>query len=475
MPSRAKVPADEVGFRRPMPDLATFLRELDDGEHPPPDWSTDAGIAFRYIYDAFVRRGGYDRGKPRHAARQIKTWLGKNQVRSLETKLAGKTWLQYPDAFSLLKIFLEHWSYNKANDSYTPYAQSDLGELARHLLGDLFPNETKAILLPERSRTSVNGGKVSAASGLKAPSTLQLTRPSGEVIKGLFAQSDALVTVSREKTIIGSEPAEAMTGFHDLMASLHKIDLNDQRQRIAIWVIDIGLRNDKKAARGALYNVHFLVAQFRAIALIERASRERLQQWLHEHVCIIVGSLQVSEIDQIYNTAEISLTKADKDLPWFQSDRLFVESVPTRWLDVSGSDAFGQSQGMLWHMPTVTAHLRLDDWDDVDHPKELDVRHNLRYLLHGDVKELSDDQNVDSVRCIDLPEPGSRWSDAYRLAIQAALRRLNRPWDKRLGDVKPEEALAQLRGQHFAALTLNEFLRLPDALTKAAQADVNVL
>ncbi|MEM8948728.1 MAG: hypothetical protein AAGC99_05290, partial [Pseudomonadota bacterium] len=147
------------------------------------------------------------------------------------------------------------------------------------------------------------------------------------------------------------------------------------------------------------------------------------------------------------------------------ADRLFLESVPGRWLDTEGSEAFGRSQRELWASPTITVHLKLDDWD-LKHSRDVDTRKNLRYLFHGEVelpKNASDDEP--KVRCISLPEPGSRWSDAYRLAIEAALGRLNRsPGKATLSAVSPLEALALLRSQNFAALRLDEFLHLADQL-----------
>ena len=255
-----------------------------------------------------------------------------------------------------------------------------------------------------------------------------------------------------------------MTGFHSLMAGLYNIAMTTKRGQVLLWVLDLGLRNDKNPARGAIYNVYFLIAQFRAIALIEREGREAFYEWLRQHVCIVIGSLTHAEIDRIYLAAGLDVSKIRVDTRWFQADRLFLESIPGRWLDTEGSESFGRSQRELWASPTITAHLKLDDWD-LDHPPDVDVRKNLRYFFHGEVelpKDASEDES--KVRCIPLPEPGSRWSDAYRLAIEAALGRLDRPHNRTLSAVSPLEALALLRSQNFAALRLDEFLHLADLL-----------
>lgn len=450
-----------------MAGFATLLGDLDDGETPLPDPAADAGAAFRYVYDGFVRRGDYDRGKPRHAVRQIKQWLGDNQVRSLETKLAGKTWLRSQDAFFLLKLFLSRWNYDRTKNKYTAYAKGDLDELTNALLADLFPEDTKAILLPTRSRNPENVVKTEIAAALSTPSPLERTKKSGIVIRQHFAEGDALVTISRVRTIIDTMPERAMTGFNELMADLYKIDRRDERSRAAIWVIDLGMRNNKVAARGTIYNVHLLAAQFRAIALIKAPGHQQLFNWLRQNTCVIVGSLSHDEIDWIYDHAHLDLPRTMQDIPWIQFDRLFLESVPGRWLDAEDSDVFGKTQGALWRTPTITAHLRLEDWDDVDHPDELDNRKNLRYFFHGSITPSPDDP-TEAVRCIPLPEPGSRWSDAYRAACYAAFARLKRRPKKLVDKVDtPMEALSLLRDQHFVALSLDEFLELPNLLIKS--------
>ena len=447
--------------------FATLLQDLDTGDGPLPDPVADAGAAFRYVYDGFVKRGDYERGKPRHAVRQIKSWLGENQVRSLETKLAGKTRLKHQDAYHLLTLFLSRWEYDKSTNTYTPYREGDLDVLAARFLEDLFPKGVDAILLPDRSRNVKAETNVDTIARSGSSSALEMTAQSDEVIKACFKKGDALVTVSRIRTIVDPRPDRAMAGFNKIMAELYKIDRKDDRKRAAIWVIDLGLRTDDEPARAAIYNVQLLAAQFQAIALIKGAKQRELYDWLQKNVCVIVGSLHQAEIDALYAKAKILLSSTKLDHPWFQSDRLFLESIPNRWLDAKGRETFGKSQGELWSAPTITSHLRMEDWEGLDHPEQVDKSKNLRYFFHGSVENLDEEQ--DPVRCIPLPEPGLRWSDAYRLACNAAFLRLGYASKKRLSHVgTPEESLALLRDQHFAALTLDEFLDLPRFLSDLA-------
>lgn len=467
MPSAEQIAIKRSSTSESEPALAAFLRAADDGKEPIPDFREEPGSTFRFIYDCWVRRGGFESGKRRHSVRQIKAWLEENEVRSLETKLAGTTWLQFQDALNLLGLFIEKWTYRAVGNRYHPYKKGDPNALAGQLLEELLPEGMKALLLPERKRQKKTEAKNEAIKREAQPNSFDLTVPSGEAIRELFSNSEVLVTISRERTVIGRDPRAAMTGFHYLMENLFEIDKQDRRKRALIWIIDLGLRNDKAAARGAIYNLHFLAAQFESIPLIDREGAEELYEWLHSNTCIIVGSLKKREIDKIYKISGVNLPPEREDLRWFQSDRLFLESVPGRWLDQPGSEAFGAKQKDLWLSPTITAHLRLDDWK-LDHSKELDVRKNLRYLYHGEVTEADGDPKASKARCIYLEEPGSRWSDAYRLAIQAAFDRLGREGDDRISPVSPRQALTQLRESSFAALDLNEFLHLPDLLRDGA-------
>ena len=453
-------------------EVASLFVELGDQENPAPDPKSEPGATFRWLYDRWVARGGYVRGKPRHAVRQIKIWLGENQVRSLETKLAGKTRLQRHETSSLVRLFLERWTYNSSNNSYAPFSEQNLDQIIRIIIDTFFASDSLDLLLPHRSRTTSRKKSNNVNTVYSKAVEAGKISPSSGKLRDLFEYSDAQIIVSRARTVIGSDPAIAMTRFQQLMQNLHNIALKSHRDRALIWVVDMGLLNEKNAAHRAIQNLHNLSAQFRAIALIEVEARKLLYKWLRQSACFIVGSLKHEEIEWAYKHFEVKIAEDADDLRWFQSDRLFLESVPQRWLDAPGSEAFGQSQSELWRVPTVTAHLRLDNWDDLTHSTEVDVRKNLRYFLHDEVRPAPDDPDESSVNCIPLPEPGSRWSDAYRLACSAAFQRLGWEWDDRVGAVKPVEALAQLRHQHFAVFRLDEFLHLPDLLIEHAAGAV---
>jgi hypothetical protein len=466
MSDRAPNALAATGASPPMPDMDALLRELAP-EGPVLDPSRNPGGAFRQFYDGWVDRGGVIRGKPRHSVRQIKLWLGaENEVRSLETKLAGRTALRRQDAVKLLSLFLRRWQYHVSSDSYDAYPAAALDEFVERLADELYSTQSTGLLLPARYRQKSN--EVNLASAERSSPKLQpnfaLTQRSGYVIGQLFKESDALITISRERTLLGSQPARTMAAFRDTLQALHDIDLANQPHRILLWVVDIGGRNDSDPARLVLLNLETLATQFRSIALIDAERNRLLWSWLTERVVILVGSLSRSEIDCFYGAEDIRLPRLD--MPWLHGDRLFLEGVPGRWLEPEAlSPAFGRAPGDLWRSPTVTAHLKLAGWQ-LSHSPDVDKLRDLRYFFHGSIaQEVGPASGVlpdDDVRCYELGQPGWRWSDAFRLACAAAYGRLG--LTNRVSQFDPLAALAQLRRHHFGVLTLREFCRLTDRL-----------
>lgn len=444
-------------------DLNSILSKIDNESGPLPKIDDTPGVVFRRLFDVWVERGGYRKGKPRHSARQIKSWLGNRQVRSLETKLAGKTFLQKQDAAILIRLFLIHWTYNEEADNYSPYSEIDIDDAVDGILKEIFHSENSSILLPLRSRTTQNQNISSKSLDRENAGGNYRSRPSRELIGELFTSSDVLITISRARTIIGTDPVHAMSGFQHSLENLFEISQVDNRRRALIWIVDMGFRENNISSFRSILNIQFLATQFRALALIDADIHLKRWKWLCDHVVVLVGTLSRSEIDASYASAGIEVPSASLDLPQFAGDRLFLESVPGRWIDCPDLEVFGRPQRELWQTPTVTGHLCLDDWE-IGHTPEIDPQRNLRYFFHSSIDTPAETRQAQRAQCIELPQPGLRWSNGYRLACNAAFGRLDWGWDKRLSDISPSEALAQLRRQSFAVLRLDEFRRLADLI-----------
>jgi len=446
-------------------EFKELLAELSADDHTLPDPTDEPGRAFRRLYDEWVTRGGYQRGKPRHSVRNIKLWLGAdNEVRSLEPKLAGTTKLQKQDAIHLLQLFLTRWTYDAERKSYQPYTEGGIRDLAKQFAQNLYQNGAGGLILPLRSRSKrTRNRKESASPALRS----SIARPSRDVLMNLHASSDALIIISRERTLIGPDPARSMKLFRSLMKELHDIDQEHKGRRALIWVVDIGLRTQATDSVQGFLNVISLLAQFQALALIDRSDGFPLWEWLSRRAIILIGGLSRIEIDHFYAKAGIAVSQNRPEEPWFSANRLFFDAVPERWLeDDQIVDAFSKQLGELWKQRTITAHLSLKGWN-LEHSPEIDPEKDLRYLFHAPLAKAEE-----GAHCVELGQLGESWSNTFRLACTAAFSRLG--WDKTTGPViDPNDALWLLRRQHFAALTLQDAVRLVNNLIDFHSNDIH--
>lgn len=441
-----------------MSDLEKLLQDTSLSRSALGDLQDDPGKTFRALYDGWVTKGPHPRGKPFHSARMAKEWLRrkKTPVRSFETKLAGQTRLPRQDAIHLITLFLENWRYEKGSEAGQPFSDENSGELAARIVDELYPAGTETLLLPLRARSQQNGRNSSEMT----PSPSIDIKASRKVILDLFADSDALITISKDRTLITKKPAESMRLFRSLMQELCDIDKKDGRRRALIWVVDFGLRDERDSSVAAYLNILSLASQFRAIAIFGSANQMKLWRELSERVIVIVGSLHRHEIDRIYRQAKIELPEDAPDAPHFVGDRIFLEAIPRRWFEAGlYAEKFALNYDEFWRHPTFTAHLSLDDWE-LKHDREIDPRKDLRYFYHAAIEDKG-------VHCIELQQPGLRWSDGFRIACDAAFWRLGMEHKQIDEKLNPAGPIAILRHHGFAVTKLNEFARLTNSVIEA--------
>ncbi len=443
------------GFKDLLADAASDTSSTIDAQNQP-------GVAFRALYDGWVRQGGYLRGKPRRSVRQIKTWLGSNrEVRSLETKLSGKTLLQLDDLRNLISLFLERWRYDAGKGEDQAYPHSKLDQLAEDLVTEIYVDNGNGrgsgLQLPRRGRQAaletVPLSTQTTRQDEKSADVPDDTLESGDAITALYKQSDALITVSRERTFIGADPGSIMSGFHTLMDELRAIDDSDDRFRALIWIVDSGRREGDPGSQTILHNLDFLATQFRSLLLTDHPRRTDRARWFMQRAVVLVGTLRFEEIDACYTQAGLELMEPKRGWDWITADRLFIEGVPDRWFErvsKEGAEAIRQR--------TITVHRDLQQ-PKQERPGDASWA-DIRYLFHA---PLRGGDNEIRPRCVELPSPGVRWSDAFRVAHEVALLRLGRPFKPAMR-YKPKEELALLRNHRLAALTVVEFCKLTNHL-----------
>jgi hypothetical protein len=374
----------------------------------------------------------------------------------LEPKLTGRTPLKRSEATRLLVLFLTYWRFDESAGQYQPFRGGDLVSLAGRLVDELYPAGESRIRLRE-SDSATAAGISESASGTGSSTAQAQLRASDEVMTEVFRQSDAHITISRDRSVIGDDLDKAANEFRELMRRLREIDRADGRQRALIWIVDIGLRNDQLDAIRAFINVEWLTTLFRSFALVDRRRYRATLEWLEQRVLLLVGGLTSQEIDICYGGHGIEVAKHPSDLPWFDGRQLTFEFVPTPWLKVD-LGAFGSDLQAIWSDRTITADLNLAEWD-LHHPVHVDRRKDLRYFLH---------RNQDGrPHCLELRQPGYRASDDLRLVSEVAFRRLGLPQQAIKIDLP--DALALLQQAKFAAFTLSEFYDMSNRIAAAAR------
>ena len=441
------------------PAISTLIEELSLAE-PPVDPETDPGGAFRQLYDGWVKQGGYDRGKPRHAMRKIKEWLGDDPVRSLETKLAGKTWMQREDASQLLRLFLKKWKFNKNKSSYVAFRTEDLESTVTNLLEELFTPGTKAILLPTRTKNPPSDKKKTITSHSIEFNQFSSKKSTQDILRENFKLSDALITISRERTLVGDEASRAISEYQNMTRDMFRFS-NEQSSKCAlIWIVDLGMAHDSGSFSSAISNLDFLATKFRSVALTDGEDKEEHWRWLNQNTIILVGSLERKKIANIYDEDQVVYSHEEEDFPWFQAQRLTFDTIPTKWIGAPELSVFEQGSLDLWNAPTITAHLRGEGWSE-NRSSEVNHDEKLTYFFHGLTN--SSRKKIERIS-VPLPDPGMRWSDGFCLACSAAFGRLRWDFDEKISPIEPKQALAQLRRQNFAALKLDEFCQLSNRL-----------
>ena len=440
---------------RDPPNFAQLLDEVAPTNTSFIDVANDQGVAFRTLYDGWVELGGYSRGKPRRSVRQIKIWLGaEREVRSLETKLAGKTLLQRRDLENLFWLFLSRWRYNVSKNRDESYPIDNTNSVAVSLASEIYINNgngrSAGLQLPIRGRTAAN--KASPLVTRQAPVWDDGSELSRDAILERYSRSDALITVSPERTFIGGDPGSMLAGFHRLMDDLRDVD-QDGRFRTLIWIVDLGRRESDLRSQAALYNVDFLASQFRSFLATYHDDQNERANWFLGRTIVLLGTMRVSEIDFMYKEAGLNLPDASSKKDWLTADRLLFGGVPPSWLTEMarrGEKAVEQR--------TITVHRDLALYDA--RASGDDDSHDLEYLFHFPKDE---EDGSTSARCVKLASLGRRWNTAFRTAHEVSLWRLGKEVDWTL-DRDPREALNLLRNHRFAAFTALEFCHVLNKL-----------
>lgn len=307
-------------------------------------------------------------------------------------------------------------------------------------------------------------------------------RPGGDAALEASYEADAIITLSRNKTVIGPNPITTMKNFVLFMNhffEMHQGDVEDNR--LFIWVIDLGSRlaqtgpqNEDTPDFAQFLNAGILALYLKAFqsfdleqatpldhdrivphfSIPDPAYRTSRWSWLRDRSVIFVRNLRLDELQEIYGDEDKMLgTVQLKDIGITVEHLLPKERPPESWRTemrrVYGKTAQTASA-------TITALFREAPWTSGD------AGRNIRYFAHRERSRSDEKMEIGSpidqaqTQSVELPSPGQHQDTALQLLYWGARYRLGQ-----MSDIEIEtgiHSLAYLKGIGFRALRLNHFM-----------------
>jgi hypothetical protein len=294
-------------------------------------------------------------------------------------------------------------------------------------------------------------------------------------------QADAIITLSRNKTVIGPNPITTMKNFVLFMNhffEMHQADV--ENDRLFIWVIDLGNRLAQTAPQKEepsdftqFFNAGTLALYLKAfqsfdleqgtpiehdrivphLSIPDPAYRTSRWSWLRDRSVIFVRNLRLDELQEVYGDEDKMLgTVQLKDIGITVEHLLPRERPPESWRTemrrVYGKTAQTASA-------TITAFFREAPWTSSG------AHRNIRYFAHRERSRSDEKVEIGSpidqtTQSVELPSPGHHQDTALQLLYWGARYRLGQ-----MSDIEIEtgiHSLAYLKGIGFRALRLNHFM-----------------
>lgn len=415
--------------------ISDFLTEIDKSDAIPEDITDRPGDFLREFYEVWYLNGGLEGGKPRNSIRRMRNeWLvGSSFVKSLHPKLKGQVKIGRRDGQRLIDLFLSRWEYVGSlrkddvvtSDGYVPFPSKNIATLATNLVDAIFGLDSTVVLLPKPVIDD-------------EPEDDSVTR-SVRSYKSLIQESDALITVSSRRSVLGPSASEGMRLWWHLIDDL--ATNGSFQDKTFIWVIDIGSRQvEDEGSFADFYNAGLLALHFAAFAnflsehdqdklgygpvgrrlsLPNDERRMKRWQWLLDHGVVVVRAREHTELTQLYEKEDAASIGVRLQNIGIDSSHALPRTVPSAW--ASALSGFYNKTIEDLADATLSVAYKKDGWNKAD----------LRYsAATSKVKYLSEffdvDQEAWSVDVIELDSPGKYYDEIYRLIYFASTYRLSR-------------------------------------------------
>jgi hypothetical protein len=387
--------------------------------------------------------GGLLAGKSRHSDRYLDDLLRRNDtpVRSLTPKLAGRTHLRPGDAEVLVRTFLTHWEYK--GDPYSGEITARPADQYRPLLPEM---EIEEVCTYVAERIEAVSAEVRGAGD---PAQASAPLPGHDMMNLMvseFQEASAMFVVGAGRTMLVADPDKQLIPFRDLMNRLWAVEKKDERQRLLIWMLELGRqRFEDHESIFRFMNVEAVLARFKAMKRFKESDTEARWNWLRSRAMIV-----------LHDTS--SGLPAATWLPTFDPHHVLFSAVPPRWV-TSPEFNILYGGGRIFDA-NYTIYLRKTS--DRTSEQQGGPRYQLRYF--GNVVLKPDEKSAGQFRGLQLGSPGESYTEALGTVFVAAARSLGLqgiPAEVSIDNLKISPTYAKEKLQHhgFLLLSLDDFMK----------------
>ena len=266
----------------------------------------------------------------------------------------------------------------------------------------------------------------------KKRNSLSLRRTEN-IIMTEFKKSNAIFTVSSEQTLIVAARDKTFFDFKNLICGLYKIDDEDEKQRILVWILKRWNPGPIEVTDKLRYeNVQSLILRFKALSGYFR--EQATWEWLKSRAVVAI-----------------------QDAPHRLSQHILFGEVPNKWMRLlEFNRLYGDDLSRVGRA-SYTVFLRFS----VNSPSKKDLgrtdkEYHLRYFGHAKIPADGEDSEV---RGAELPSPGRHYDQAFAI-VHAAATHFLKLGSREEDPNKGKDAEGKLRVLGFSLMRVADFVNL---------------
>jgi hypothetical protein len=241
------------------------------------------------------------------------------------------------------------------------------------------------------------------------------------------------------------------------MDRLWDVEKNDARQRMLIWMLELGRQNFDGESVSRFLNVEAVLSRFKALKRFKESATEGRWNWLQSRAVIV-----------LHDTSGSAGSGGSGLLPRFDPHHVLFSAVPPKWF---GSPEFQTLYGdgriseanytiFLRKTPDRSTGERRGSPDESSSGSR--QRYQLRYFGHASLK--SSDESKGEIRGLQLIPPGESYTEALGTVFMAAAQLLGLqgiPADGSIDNFKISQAQSKEKLEHhgFVLLRLDDFMK----------------